>query len=68
MLTKLFLTWLISRMLLQTFKKRAADIADYANNPRGGFGEGTEFLRGLDEAERQRPTFHFFVKTSRFDE
>lgn len=39
---------------MQTFKKRAAEIADHAHNPRGAVGEGVEFLRGLDEAERQR--------------
>lgn len=38
----------------QTFKKRAAEIADHAHNPRGALGEGAEFLRGLDEMERQR--------------
>lgn len=37
----------------QTFKKRAAEIADHAHNPRGALGEGAEFLRGLDEMERQ---------------
>jgi GINS complex subunit 3 len=37
----------------QTFKKRAADIADHAHNPRGALGEGADFLRGLDEMERQ---------------
>jgi len=38
----------------QTFKKRAAAIADHAHNPRGALGDGVEFLRGLDEMERQR--------------
>jgi GINS complex subunit 3 len=37
----------------QTFKKRAADIADHAHNHRGALGEGADFLRGLDETERQ---------------
>lgn len=37
----------------QTFKARAAEIADHAHNPRGALGEGVEFLRGLDEMERQ---------------
>jgi len=37
----------------QTFKKRAAEIADHAHNPRGALGEGAEFLNGLDEMERQ---------------
>ncbi|KAK3061006.1 DNA replication protein [Coniosporium uncinatum] len=36
-----------------TFKARAAVIADQAHNPRGALGEGAEFLRGLDEMERQ---------------
>jgi GINS complex subunit 3 len=37
----------------QTFKKRAAEIADHAHNSRGAVGDGVEFLRGLDETERQ---------------
>jgi GINS complex subunit 3 len=38
----------------QTFKARAALIADQAHNPRGALGEGADFMRGLDENERQR--------------
>ena len=38
---------------IQTFKKRAAEISDHAHNPRGAVGEGVDFLRGLDESERQ---------------
>jgi GINS complex subunit 3 len=41
------------KALCQTFRKRAADIADHAHNPRGALGEGADFLRGLDEMERQ---------------
>ena len=41
-------------VLSETFKKRAAEIADHAHNPRGALGEGVEFLRGLEEMERQR--------------
>lgn len=42
---------------LQTFRRRASDIADHAHNSRGALGEGVEFLRGLDETERQcRPS------------
>ncbi|KAL2404273.1 DNA replication complex GINS protein psf3 [Exophiala dermatitidis] len=37
----------------QTFKTRAAEIADQAHNPRGALGDGAEFLRGLDETERR---------------
>lgn len=37
----------------QTFQLRAAAIADYAHNARGNVGEGTDFLQGLDEAERK---------------
>jgi GINS complex subunit 3 len=37
----------------QTFRARAAVIADQAHNPRGALGEGVEFMRGLDENERQ---------------
>ncbi|KAJ5133609.1 hypothetical protein N7526_004974 [Penicillium atrosanguineum] len=40
-------------VLSDTFKKRAAEIADHAHNPRGAVGEGVNFLRGLDETERQ---------------
>ncbi|KAI9892763.1 MAG: DNA replication protein [Vezdaea aestivalis] len=42
----------IVAVLSETFKKRAAEIADHAHNPRGALGEGAEFLRGLDEEER----------------
>lgn len=38
---------------IQTFKERAAEIADHAHNPRGVLGEAQDFLRGLDEMERQ---------------
>ena len=41
------------RVLSKTFKKRAAEIADHAHNPRGAKGDGVDFLRGLDETERQ---------------
>jgi GINS complex subunit 3 len=41
-------------LTLQTFKSRAAVIADQAHNPRGALGEGADFMRGLDENERQR--------------
>ncbi|OKL59863.1 DNA replication complex GINS protein psf3 [Talaromyces atroroseus] len=40
-------------ILSDTFRKRAAEIADHAHNSRGALGEGVEFLRGLDETERQ---------------
>lgn len=46
------LTWFTNRQA-QTFKKRAAEISDHAHNPRGAVGEGVDFLRGLDESERQ---------------
>ncbi|KEF57525.1 DNA replication complex GINS protein psf3 [Exophiala aquamarina CBS 119918] len=39
--------------LVDTFKQRAAEIADHAHHARGALGEGAEFLRGLDESERQ---------------
>lgn len=38
----------------QTFRARAAEIADHAHNTRGAVGDGVEFLRGLDDKERQR--------------
>ncbi|KAL5118513.1 DNA replication protein [Pleosporales sp. CAS-2024a] len=40
-------------VLSDTFKSRAAVIADQAHNPRGALGEGADFMRGLDENERQ---------------
>ncbi|KAF2400916.1 DNA replication complex GINS protein PSF3 [Trichodelitschia bisporula] len=40
-------------VLTDTFKRRAKEIADQAHHPRGVLGEGAEFLRGLDESERQ---------------
>lgn len=40
-------------MRKQTYGQRAAEIADHAHNPRGALGDGAEFLRGLDEMERQ---------------
>ena len=40
-------------VLSETFKKRASEIADHAHNPRGALGEGADFLRGLEEMERQ---------------
>ncbi|KAI9654416.1 MAG: DNA replication protein [Alyxoria varia] len=45
----------MAEVLAATLRKRAAEIHDHANNPRGGLGGdgGTEFLRGLDETERQ---------------
>jgi GINS complex subunit 3 len=39
---------------VQTFKKRAAEIADQAHNTHGARGDGVAFLAGLDEMERQR--------------
>lgn len=40
---------------IQTFKKRAAEIADHAHNPTGAIGGGSgDFLKGLDENERHR--------------
>lgn len=41
-------------VLSDTFKARAAVIADQAHNPRGALGEGADFMRGLDENERKR--------------
>ncbi len=46
----------------QTFKQRAAEIADHAHNPRGALGEGAEFLRGLDEMERQCMAYEFILQ------
>lgn len=46
-------TGLLTVVIPQTFRKRASEIADHAHNSRGALGEGVEFLRGLDETERQ---------------
>jgi len=40
-------------VLSDSFKKRAKEIADLANNSRGTLGDGADFLRGLDEEERR---------------
>lgn len=47
------LSGLLTAMTPQTFRRRASEIADHAHNSRGALGEGVEFLRGLDETERQ---------------
>ena len=39
--------------LSDTFRRRTIEIADHAVNPKGALGEGTEFLMGLEESERQ---------------
>ena len=44
----------LAEILSDSFKKRAKEVADQAHNPRGALGEGADFLRGLDEDERQR--------------
>jgi len=44
-------------VLADSFKSRVAIIADQAHNPRGALGEGADFMRGLDENERQRTYF-----------
>ncbi|MCJ1367851.1 DNA replication protein [Acarospora aff. strigata] len=50
---ELFVEEEMVEVLSDAFQKRAAEIADHAHNPRGALGEGAEFLRGLDETERQ---------------
>ncbi|MCJ1278600.1 DNA replication protein [Puttea exsequens] len=40
-------------VLSETFQRRAREIGNHANNLRGALGEGADFLRGLDEMERQ---------------
>ena len=40
-------------VLTETFKSRAASIADHAHNLRGAQAEAQEFLRGLDQMEEQ---------------
>ncbi|KAJ9654048.1 DNA replication protein [Neophaeococcomyces mojaviensis] len=39
-------------VLTDTFRTRAAKIADHAHNARGPLTDGVDFLRGLDESER----------------
>lgn len=40
-------------VLIETFRTRAARIADHAHNAQGALTDGADFLRGLDETERQ---------------
>lgn len=40
-------------VLTDTFKKRAVEIADKAGNTRNVQSDGSDFIRGLDETERQ---------------
>lgn len=40
-------------ILMDTFKRRAAEVADHAHNLRGAQGKGADFLRGLDLMEEQ---------------
>lgn len=40
-------------VLTDSFKTRAASIADHAHNLRGAQAEGQDFLRGLDQMEEQ---------------
>lgn len=47
--------------LSQTFKKRAKEIDDQARNQRSILGEGSEFLRGLDEEERKRMRYSYYI-------
>ncbi|KAK2733185.1 DNA replication protein [Myotisia sp. PD_48] len=50
-------------IISHTFKTRALQIADHAHNLVGAQGIGMEFLRGLDETERQLfRTMHTSVK------
>jgi len=51
----------LADILSDSFKKRAKEVADQAHNPRGALGEGADFLRGLDEDERQRKDPLVFV-------
>lgn len=39
-------------------------IADHAHNPAGVMGVGVEFLRGLDETERQCKSIHCLLSLS----
>jgi GINS complex subunit 3 len=48
----------------QTFKARAAVIADQAHNPRAALGEGADFMRGLEENERQCEFFRLSYSSS----
>lgn len=40
------------------------EIADHAHNSRGALGDGVEFLRGLDETERQCEFSLYFYPSS----
>ena len=48
-------TILSGLMPSQTFRARAAEIADHAHNSRGILGEGADVPKGLDELEKKRP-------------
>lgn len=52
-------------MCLKTYKARAAVIADQAHNPRGALGEGADFMRGLDENERQCNKYWYYERVGR---
>ncbi|KAF2674378.1 DNA replication complex GINS protein-like protein psf3 [Microthyrium microscopicum] len=43
----------LSSVLSESFKKRAREIADQAHNSGRSLGDAADFLRGLDEEERQ---------------
>lgn len=43
----------VAEVLLETFKQRAAEIADKATNTRNVQSDGSNFAIGLDEIERQ---------------
>ncbi|QIW98700.1 hypothetical protein AMS68_004218 [Peltaster fructicola] len=43
----------VVEVLIDTFKKRTAEIADKASNTRNVQSDGNDFVMGLDETERQ---------------
>jgi GINS complex subunit 3 len=58
-----YLEWVetddLLQVVLDTFKSRVAKMADHAHNPTGAMAEGLEFLKGLDDYERQCKSYWF---------
>lgn len=38
---------------VKSFRSRASKIADHGHNTQGALSDGADFMRGLDESERQ---------------
>ena len=55
---KQYLAWSerddLHQIIIDTFRARVVKLADHAQNPRGAQPEDIDFLKGLDDLERQR--------------